>query len=254
MKKQRLDRILASTGIVSRKEAKEMICAGRVRTDGKILSSPEKKLDPETAALTVDGTPLSYREFYYIMLNKPAGVISATEDPREKTAVDLLPERLRRVGLFPAGRLDKDTEGLLLLTSDGQTAHALTAPRRHVDKVYFVRTDLEMTAGDEDAFREGIVLSDGTLCLPAELSVLPDTAGREARVTLREGKFHQVKRMLLSRGKTVVFLKRLSMGSLVLDPTLGPGEYRELTETEIASIRSPGKEISLSGKSIRKDQ
>lgn len=254
MKKQRLDRILASTGIASRKEAKELVLAGRVRSDGEIVSSPEEKIDPEAVTITVDGVTLPYREFYYIMLNKPAGVISATEDFREKTAVDLLPERLRRVGLFPAGRLDKDSEGLLLLTSDGQTAHALTAPKRHVDKVYFIRTDLEMTSEDEKAFREGIVLSDGTQCLPAELSILPGTGAREATVTLREGKFHQVKRMLLSRGKTVLYLKRLSMGSLVLDPALGPGEYRELTEKEIAMIRSSEKEITLSGKNNRTDQ
>ena len=155
MKIQRLDRILASTGIASRKEVRDIICGGRVSVDGKVIVSPGEKIDAETAVLTVDNVPIEYKEFYYIMLNKPAGVISATEDPREKTVLDLLPERLQKVGLFPAGRLDKDTEGLLLLTSDGRTAHALTAPKRHVDKVYFVRTDEQMTEEDSQGVSAG---------------------------------------------------------------------------------------------------
>ena len=162
--------------------------------------------------------------------------MSATEDPRQPTVLELLPEHLRRVGLFPAGRLDKDTEGLLLLTNDGPLAHRLLSPRHHVDKTYFVRVDGALDREDAEAFAAGMTLADGLACLPAGLELLdtPDTA----IVTLREGKYHQIKRMLAARGKPVVYLKRLTMGPLSLDPALEKGEWRPLTAEELAAIRS----------------
>ena len=168
---------------------------------------------------------------------KPAGVLSATEDGRGKTVLDLLAPEYRRIGLFPVGRLDKDTEGLLLLTDDGALAHDLLAPKKHVDKVYFARTDGALDDADCKAFEQGITLGDGLECLPAKLEILKSDAQSEALITIREGKFHQIKRMLASRGKPVVYLKRLSMGSLTLDEGLSKGEYRLLTAQEIAALR-----------------
>ena len=232
---ERLDKILANTGRWSRKEAREMIRAGRVTVDGQRTRAPEEKYDP-SAALAVDGEPVSGEKLVYLMLHKPAGLVSATEDPRQPTVLSLLPDYLRRVGLFPAGRLDKDTEGLLLLTNDGPLAHRLLSPRRHVDKTYFVRVEGVLDRADEAAFAAGMTLADGLECLPAGLEVLeePDTA----IVTLREGKYHQIKRMLAARGKPVVYLKRLTMGPLSLDPSLEKGAWRPLTPEELAALRS----------------
>jgi 16S rRNA pseudouridine516 synthase len=168
------------------------------------------------------------------MLHKPDGVVSSTDAPRDETVLSLLPKELRRIGLFPVGRLDKDTEGLLLLTNDGQLAHRLLAPGKHVDKVYYTEVDGALAPSDCEAFRQGITLGDGTECLPAELELLEEP--NQALVTLREGKYHQVKRMLASRGKPVTYLKRLSMGPLELDETLLPGEYRRLTGEEVESL------------------
>ena len=231
---ERLDKILANTGRWSRKEAREMIRAGRVTVDGQRTRAPEEKYDP-SAALAVDGEPVSGEKLVYLMLHKPAGLVSATEDPRQPTVLSLLPDYLRRVGLFPAGRLDKDTEGLLLLTNDGPLAHRLLAPRRHVDKTYFVRVEGTLDRADEAAFAAGMTLAGGLVCLPAGLEVLeePDTA----IVTLREGKYHQIKRMLAARGKPVAYLKRLTMGPLSLDPALEKGAWRPLTPEELAALR-----------------
>ena len=232
---ERLDKILANTGRWSRKEARELIRAGRVSVDGVTARAPEDKADP-AAVFTVDGECISGEKQVYLMLHKPAGLVSATEDPRQPTVLELLPEHLRRVGLFPAGRLDKDTEGLLLLTNDGPLAHRLLSPRHHVDKTYFVRVDGALDREDAEAFAAGMTLADGLACLPAGLELLdtPDTAV----VTLREGKYHQIKRMLAARGKPVVYLKRLTMGPLSLDPALEKGEWRLLTAEELAAIRS----------------
>lgn len=226
---ERLDKLLAGTGRWSRKEVKELIRAGRVSVDGKEAARPEEKYPPE-AALTVDGESVSCGGFVYVMLHKPAGCVSATEDPREKTVLELLPDHLRRVGLFPAGRLDKDTEGLLLLTNDGALAHELLAPKKHVDKTYFVRVDGVLDGADADAFAAGMILGDGTVCRSAALEILERP--EEALVTLREGKYHQIKRMLAGRGKPVRYLKRLTMGPLKLDEALKPGQWRELTQEE----------------------
>lgn len=227
---ERLDKILSGTGRWSRREVKDLVKAGRVTADGAVVARPEDKFDREAVELRVDGEPVDGERYCYLMLHKPGGVLSATEDPKQPTVLDLLPPHLRRVGLFPVGRLDKDTEGLLLLTNDGPLGHRLLAPKKHVDKVYFVRVEGRLDQEDRRAFRTGMVLGDGLRCLPAELEVLepPDTG----LVTLREGKYHQVKRMLASRGKPVAYLKRLSMGPLRLDPELAPGAWRPLTQGE----------------------
>lgn len=231
---ERLDKLLSSTGRWSRREVKQLVKEGRVLVDGAPAAGPEQKLDRERACVQVDGEALELREFTYVMLYKPAGVLSATEDARQRTVLDLLPPALRRQGLSPVGRLDKDSEGLLLLTNDGALAHRLLAPKRHVDKVYSIRTDRPLGPADAEAFASGMVLEDGTVCLPARLEPLGD--GREALVTLHEGKFHQIKRMIAGRGASVCWLKRLSMGTLVLDKSLAPGEFRLLTREEVSKI------------------
>ncbi len=230
---ERLDKLLAATGRWSRKEAKTLIKAGRVQVAGERPAGPEDKVEPGTL-VTVDGRPISTEPYVYVMLNKPAGVISSTEDPREETVLSLLPKQLRRMGLFPVGRLDKDTEGLLLLTNDGPLAHQLLAPNRHVDKVYYTEVDGKLDQADQEAFREGLTLADGTVCRPAKLEILADPS--QALVTLREGKYHQVKRMLAARGKPVMYLKRLSMGPLTLDPALPAGRWRMLSQEERAAL------------------
>lgn len=172
----------------------------------------------------------------YIMLHKPSGLLSATQDKKQSTVLDLLPEHLRRRGLFPVGRLDKDTEGLLLLTDDGPLGHDLLSPRKHVDKVYYARVDGQINEEDVQTLSEGMTLGDGLVCLPADLEPLGD--GSECLVTLREGKYHQVKRMLTARGKPVLYLKRLSMGPLKLDEGLEKGQWRFLTKREVQSLKA----------------
>ncbi len=231
---ERLEKLLAGTGRWSRKEAAELIRAGRVKVEGEVKLRREEKF-PDTALLQVDGETVSGQRLVYLMLHKPAGLVSATDDPRETTVLSLLPEHLQRIGLFPAGRLDKDTVGLLLLTNDGALAHALLSPRRHVDKTYLVRVEGVLDEDDTAAFRAGMTLSDGLRCLPAELE---RRSANEALVTLREGKYHQIKRMCAARGKSVVFLKRLTFGPLTLDESLEEGAWRALTEAEIAALRA----------------
>ena len=230
---ERLDKIISATGKKSRREVREMVRQGRVLVDGKPAPAADMKVDPQTAVILLDGEPLGYEKFTYVMLHKPAGVLTATEDRRQETVLDLLPPELRRRSLSPVGRLDKDTEGLLLLTNDGQLAHRLLSPKSHVDKVYYARVDGAFEPGDIAAFAAGMTLGDGLECLPAGLEILSPT---EALVTLREGKFHQVKRMLAARGKPVLYLKRLSMGRLRLDPALAPGAWRMLTEEERSAL------------------
>lgn len=230
---ERLDKIISATGKKSRREVREMVRQGRVLVDSKPAPAADMKVDPQTAVILLDGEPLGYEKFTYVMLHKPAGVLTATEDRRQETVLDLLPPELRRRALSPVGRLDKDTEGLLLLTNDGQLAHRLLSPKSHVDKVYYARVDGALEPGDIAAFAAGMTLGDGLECLPAGLEILSPT---EALVTLREGKFHQVKRMLAARGKPVLYLKRLSMGRLRLDPALAPGAWRMLTEEERSAL------------------
>lgn len=230
---ERLDKLLAGTGKWSRREVKALVRQGLVRVDGRLAASAEDKLDPAAAIITVAGETISLCRFTYVMLHKPAGVLTATEDRKQPTVLDLLPPELRRIGLAPVGRLDKDTEGLLLLTNDGELAHRLLSPKYHVDKRYFARVDGELSAADAEAFARGMTLGGGLECLPAGLEVLPD---RVCIVTLREGKFHQVKRMLAARGAPVLYLKRLSMGPLTLDDSLAAGAYRLLRAEEILAL------------------
>lgn len=230
---ERLDKLLAGTGKWSRREVKALVRQGLVRVDGRLAASAEDKLDPAAAIITVAGETISLCRFTYVMLHKPASVLTATEDRKQPTVLDLLPPELRRIGLAPVGRLDKDTEGLLLLTNDGELAHRLLSPKYHVEKRYFARVDGELSAADAEAFARGMTLGDGLECLPAGLEVLPD---RVCIVTLREGKFHQVKRMLAARGAPVLYLKRLSIGPLTLDDSLAAGAYRLLRAEEISAL------------------
>lgn len=243
---ERLDKIISSTGRWSRREVKELVRCGRVTVNGSCPKSAEEKAERERDDIRVDGESLSTSKYIYLMLNKPAGLVSATDDPREQTVLTLLPDHLRKIGLFPAGRLDKDTVGLLLLTNDGELAHRLLAPKSHVDKVYRVKVDGVLSEGDVTAFREGVTLADGYTCLPAGLERLGES---EALVTLREGKYHQIKRMCAARGKPVVYLQRLRFGSLTLDKALAEGEWRALTAEELAGLRggaeSGGTAVSL---------
>ena len=230
---ERLDKILAGTGRWSRREVKELIRQRRVLLDGLPADSPERKIDPNTAVIQVDGVPVAYRRYTYVLLHKPAGVLSAVEDSRHTTVMDLLPQELKRQGLSPVGRLDKDTEGLLLLTNDGDLAHRLLSPRSHVDKVYYARTQGTPTAEDAARFAEGITLEDGLHCLPAVLRVCGEN---EVLLTLREGKFHQIKRMMAYLGKPVLYLERVRMGNLTLDSALPRGSWRFLTEDEVRGL------------------
>ena len=229
----RLDKLLADSGIFSRSEAKALIRSGRVSVNGCVPKQAEEKYASETAVIRVDGEVISCSAKRYIMMYKPGGILSATEDAKQQTVTDLLSPQLKRQSLFPVGRLDKDTTGLLLLTNDGDFAHRVISPKKHVPKVYRAAVDGILDESDVLAFREGVVLSDGTRCLPAELELLRPSMGR---VTVFEGKYHQVKRMFASRGKHVTALHRESVGGLVLDPMLSPGEYREITAEEIAAV------------------
>lgn len=230
---ERLDKRLSATGKWSRKEARDLIRAGRVTVDGTAVRQPETKVG-ESALIQVDGSPIDGAGPVYLMLHKPAGLVSATEDVREKTVLSLLPEHYQRLGLFPAGRLDKDTEGLLLLTNDGPLAHRLLAPKSHVDKTYYVEVNGLLDAGDAAAVEEGVTLADGYTCRPGKLELL--NGGTGAYITLHEGKYHQIKRMMAARGKPVTYLKRIRFGSLTLDETLAKGTWRELTEEEIQAL------------------
>lgn len=224
MAQQRLDKIIASTGRYSRREVKTLVREGRVLVDGRIAASAEDKCDPLTARISVNGEELFYREHTYVMLHKPAGVLSATEDGRGETVLDLLAPEYRKIGLFPVGRLDKDTEGLLLLTNDGNLAHRIISPKHGVWKTYYCEHDGEATAADVEAFAKGLLLPDGLSCLPAVL--LPLGFGRSA-VRLQEGKFHQVRRMMAFRGLPLCYLKRVCEGGLWLGD-LAPGAVTEL--------------------------
>ena len=226
----RLDKLIADSGVASRSEAKTLIRAGRVTVNGIVPKSAEEKYAAETAVLCVDGEVISCSAKRYLMLNKPNGVLSATEDAKQETVLELLSPQLRRQGLFPVGRLDKDTTGLLLLTNDGDFAHRVISPKKHVPKLYRAAVDGILTQKDVAAFEKGIILSDGTVCLPAKLELVRPAVGL---VTVYEGKYHQVKRMFAALGKHVTALHREQIGALCLDEGLKPGEYRELCAEEL---------------------
>ncbi len=237
----RLDKILAHMGFGTRKEVKLLVKRGKVTVDGQVVKDSGLQVNPSVSVIAVDGQPVRYREFVYIMMNKPAGVISASFDERQETVVDLLPEEYAPFEVFPVGRLDKDTEGLLLLSNDGKLAHELLSPNRHVPKTYFALVEGQVTQEDVDFFKAGVALDDGYKTRPAELVILERGDTSEIELTIHEGKFHQVKRMFEATGKEVKYLKRLSMGSLKLDPELGMGEFRELTDEELIALRSNEK-------------
>lgn len=222
-------------GIGSRREVKQGVKKGFVKVNGETVTRSEIKIN-ENDEVTWKGTPVTYVEYEYIMLNKPAGVVSATEDTRDRTVLDVVKNR-KRNDLFPVGRLDKDTEGLLLLTNDGALAHRLLSPKHHVAKVYYAKTQGVMTKDDVDLFAKGLHVDEELDALPAELKIIKTTEdSSEITLKIYEGKFHQVKRMVHVVGKEVVYLKRLSMGSLVLDEQLEPGEYRPLTSSEVEEL------------------
>ena len=245
----RLDKYLAEMGEGTRQEVKAFIRKGRVMVNGVPVKKPEAKVEEGKDQVALDGRKIPYQKYQYYMLNKPAGVITATADSRERTVLDLLGED-RRKDLFPVGRLDKDTEGLLLITNDGPLAHRLLSPRKHVDKCYYAKVRGEVTGEDVEQFAQGLFLAGlgeekEEKTMPARLEILKtaSAAGKEAPgivseilLTIQEGKFHQVKRMFQAVGKEVLYLKRLSMGSLKLDPELAPGQYRELTKEEMERL------------------
>jgi len=230
--KLRLDKYLADMGLGTRSEVKQAVRKGRVQVNGQTVREPEYKTETESDQVWFNGQPAAYREYEYYMLNKPAGVISASEDPRERCVVDLIESRKRK-DLFPVGRLDKDTEGLLLITNDGGLAHRLLSPKKHVDKVYYARVQGRVTQEDAELFRRGVDIGEKKQPLPAELRILNAGEISEIELTIREGKFHQVKRMFHAAGKEVLYLKRLQMGPLRLDESLKPGEYRTLNTQEL---------------------
>lgn len=232
MAKQRLDKILGHMNVGSRKEIKQLAKQGRITVDGAIATDPGMQVDPDRQELAVDGARVGFQRHFYVLLHKPGGVITATEDPNKQTVMDVLPAHLLHRALFPVGRLDRDTEGLLLLTTDGELGHRLLSPKWHVDKRYFVRTMAPLSPDDVEAFAGRITLEDGYVCMPARLEILGE---QEAIVTIQEGKYHQVKRMFEARQNKVVYLKRLSMGPLELGD-LPLGEARPLTEAEIATL------------------
>ena len=243
MPRMRLDKLLSHLNCGSRREVQAMIRSGRVTVDGVMETDPAAKVDPDAAQVALDGQAQRYRAQRYYMLNKPSGVITASRDERHDTVLDLFPEEERR-GLFAVGRLDKDTEGLLIITDDGALSHALMSPARHVSKMYEAAVEGTLVSDAAERFRQGLTLRDGTVCLPARLDILPGDGETRVRVTLREGKYHQVKRMVAAVGATVVRLRRVKLGGLVLDPALPAGAFRELTEQELEQLQQPGEALS----------
>lgn len=231
----RLDKYLVTLEIGSRSQVKEMIKQNKVILNGKIVNKPDVQIDERKDTINFDGVNLEYQKFYYYMLNKPAGVVSAVSDNVYKTVIDLLNVRPKK-GLFPVGRLDKDTEGLLLITNDGELSHNLLSPTKHVDKKYYVELNGSLIASDIELFQEGLDIGEKNLTKPAKLEIIGEEKNK-AYITITEGKYHQVKRMFASIGLTVTYLKRISMGALVLDEQLKAGEYRRLTTDEIQSLK-----------------
>lgn len=231
----RLDKYLSDMGIGTRAEVKKYIRQGRVKLDDHVIKTPEIKLDEKIQHVFFDGQAVTYEEYEYYMLHKPAGVVSATTDVKDKTVIDLITDSKRK-DLFPVGRLDKDTEGLLLITNDGDMAHRLLAPKKHVDKVYYAKVAGIVTQEDMEIFKKGMEIGKGEVAKPSILKIIYSGEVSEIELTIQEGKFHQVKRMFHSVGKEVLYLKRISMGSLKLDSTLPKGAYRMLTREEVEQL------------------
>lgn len=232
----RLDKLLANMGYGTRKEVKVLLKQKAVTVDGDVVKDSAMHVDPAKQNVSVLGERVEYVEFIYVMMNKPPGVISATEDKYDQTVIDLLDPYFQNFEPFPVGRLDKDTEGLLLITNDGTLTHNLLSPKKHVPKWYYAKIDGVVTEADIEAFAQGVTLDDGYHTKPGELKILTSGEQSEIELMIQEGKFHQVKRMFEAVGKTVTYLKRLSMGPLALDEELALGEYRELTKEELQSL------------------
>lgn len=241
MTRERLDKVLSNMGYGTRKEVKALVKRGEVTVNGVLVRDSAQHVLPENDDIHVSGEKLLYRRYIYIMMNKPKGVISATEDDYDKTVVDLLSDEMKIFEPAPVGRLDKDTEGLLLITNDGELNHLLLSPRRHVPKKYYARIEGIVVDEDKIKFKEGVVLDDGYRTMPAELNIINSNEESEIEVILHEGKFHQVKRMFEAVGKKVIYLKRLEMGTLKLDENLKTGEYRELSEEELRELKEAAK-------------
>jgi 16S rRNA pseudouridine516 synthase len=234
----RTDKLLASMDFGSRKEVKKLLKKGGFTVNGEIVKDGKFHVDPEKDLLEVYGEGVDYKEFIYLIMNKPPGYVSATVDKVESTVIDLLATNYHVYEPFPVGRLDKDTTGLLLLTNDGKLAHQLTSPKKKVDKMYLVHLDLPVSQIDIDALEQGVTLEDGYETKPAKIDMLNDDDLTKLYITIQEGKYHQVKRMFQTREKKVIALTRKRMGSLHLDPQLEQGEYRELTEDELNSLKN----------------
>lgn len=231
---QRLDKFLSAQLGITRSEAKELIKRRVVTVGGTVAKLFDMKIDPEKDVVCSEGKEVTYRKHIYIMMNKPQGVVCSTKDGESKTVLELLPDSIRREGLFPAGRLDKDTEGFVFITDDGVLAHNILSPKHHVDKTYFAKLETPATEDDIKAFEEGLAIDDGDVCLPAKLEILADP--HEVLITIREGMYHQIKRMAQARNNKVLYLKRISIGGVKLDENLALGEWREMLHKETENI------------------
>lgn len=236
MSLERLDKLLAQQGLLSRSEIKKAILKGRVTVNGAVEKSYSCKIDTYNDAVTLDGKEISFEKYVYLMMNKPAGVVCATEDKRERTVIDIIPQEYKRKGLFPVGRLDKDTEGLLIITNDGEFAHRVTSPNKKVYKTYHAVIDSPINEEDIKAFEQGIVFKDGTVCQKAYLKSVESFENYTVEVKICEGMFHQVKKMLLVRGKRVLYLKRIGIGKLFLDVNLAKSKVKRLSNSDINNI------------------
>lgn len=240
-KKERLDKVLGNLGIGTRKEVKEIIRAERIRINGIVNKAPETKVSLSDE-IVLDEEVLERREFYYLMINKPTGCITSTDDPREKTVMEYLSPRLQNMNLFPIGRLDKDTEGLLIITNDGQLTHKLTSPKHHVWKTYYAKIQGNLSEADVQSFQNGVTIDDGYKCLPGRLKIVESGNISSAIIEIREGKYRQIRRMFVALGKEVIYLKRTRMGDLELDENLPLGEYRYLSDSEVEQLK-PDKRV-----------
>lgn len=234
---QRLDKILGNMGYGTRKELKKLIKYGLVKVDGEVVTKSSTHVNPYKSVIEINGERVEYKKYIYIMMNKPQGVISATYDSMHKTVLDLIDEEYLIFNPFPMGRLDIDTEGLLIITNDGKLSHQILSPKNHIPKIYYAHIDGRVTEEDIEDFKKGITLDDGYKTLPSELVIKKCGDVSKIELTIYEGKFHQVKRMFESVGKKVIYLKRIAMGDLKLDESLGLGEYRELNEEEVEILK-----------------
>ncbi|AIF43155.1 pseudouridine synthase [Virgibacillus sp. SK37] len=239
----RLDKLLSNSGVGTRKEVKVLLKKKYVKVNDQIIKDGSKHIDPERDVIKVKEEIVTYQKYIYLMLHKPSGCISATVDKQEKTVIDLLDQELQHYKPFPVGRLDKDTEGLLLLTNDGELAHQLTSPKKDIEKVYYAKIKGRVTSEDVKSFQEGVILDDDYQAKPAQLKIMAQGEISEIEVTVTEGKFHQVKRMFEAVGKNVIYLKRIRMGNIILDHSLKRSTWRELSENEkeyCLSLKSGG--------------